>query len=272
MNDAERRVARFYETVGWKEVGAVTEDARRFEDLRDCARRYISRCRLRVLRHIPARGELLLDMASGPVQYPEYLEYSRHFAKRYCVDFSAEALARARERLGEHGVYLHGSFFDLELPADTFDCAVSLHTIYHMDRNRQEEAVRKLLRLVKPGRPVIVVYSNPDSLPARLRRSHPAGALRRLLARHAPAADPDRADGLYFFQHPNRWWLRFADQADIEIRPWRSLGSEDQKRLIPDSRLGTAMLDTLFRLEDRFPRFFAAHFQYIMVVLTRRAV
>jgi hypothetical protein len=70
MNEMERRVAQFYNTVGWTDDGSVTEDARRFEDLRPAAARYLSRCRLRVLRRIPPGGEALLDMASSPFQYP----------------------------------------------------------------------------------------------------------------------------------------------------------------------------------------------------------
>jgi SAM-dependent methyltransferase len=223
----------------------------------------VSACRRRVLRHIPARGDALLDMASGPVQYPEYIEYSRNFNKRWCVDLSRDALDQARSRLGEHGVYLHGSFFDLDIPRDYFDCAVSLHTIYHMDAARQEEAVRKLLGSVKPGAPVIVVYSNPDNLLARLRK------LSRRLRRGSP--DVVGAEGgLYFFPHPNAWWHRFADTASVAILPWRSLASDDQKRLIPDSPIGERLLKWLYRLEDRLPRFFATHFQYIMIVLTRK--
>ena len=58
--DAEARVAEFYGTVGWESEGAVTEDARRWEDLRQHAASYVSRCRLRVTNHIPERGRCLL--------------------------------------------------------------------------------------------------------------------------------------------------------------------------------------------------------------------
>jgi len=169
-NAAEDRVLEFYSKGGWEEEFGVTEDARRFEDLRDCARDYVSRCRLRVMHHIPATGDKILDMASGPIQFPEYLEFSRNFAKRYCVDLSSQALESAEKKLGEHGVYLRGSFFDLELAPDMFDCAISLHTIYHIDRDLQEKAVRKLIAVCKPGAPLVVVYSNPDSLLRRLGR------------------------------------------------------------------------------------------------------
>lgn len=264
---AEQRVAEFYNTVGWAETDGVTEDARQWEDLRPAARDYVSRCRLRVLEHIPPGGDKFLDMASGPIQYPEYLAYSRAYRRRYCVDLSAEALARARERIGEHGVYLCGSFFDMDLPDDTFDCTVSLHTIYHMDADRQEEAVRKLLRVTRPGRPVIIVYSNPDAVSPTLKTLIPFRGTFRSLRRRRRR----RRDGLYFHAHPLAWWNRFSDAAELRILPWRSFTARDQKRWFPDNGIGRWMFATLYRLEDRYPDFFVRRFRYPMIILRKRA-
>jgi ubiquinone/menaquinone biosynthesis C-methylase UbiE len=261
-NEAEDRVRAFYSTVGWKEECGVTEDTRLFEDLRECARDYVSKCRLRVLRHIPSAGENMLDMASGPIPYPEYLEYSRSFIKRYCVDLSSEALESAKRKLGEHGVYLCGSFFDMELASDTFDCAISLHTIYHIDRDLQEQAVRKLIRVCKPGAPIVIVYSNPDALLPRFKR--------RLRPSKAVDNNVGRETGLYFFAHPNAWWNRFNDEADVRTYPCRSFDSGDQKRLIPANRIGSAIFSLLYASEDAFPRLFVKYFQYPMIVLTKR--
>ena len=259
-DETEQVVARFYNDIGWKTTEGVTEDARLWEDLRACAREYVSKCRLRVLNHVPAGGDYLLDLGSGPIQYPEYLAYSRGFQKRYCVDLSEAALDQAREKIGDHGVYLLGSFFDMVLGQDFFDCAISLHVIYHMDKDMQEEAVRKLLHVTKPGKPVIVVYSNPDTLIHNLKA--PFRLLRKRMGGEAPA--------FYFYAHPLGWWRRFEDMADVAVYPWRSFSSADQRRLIPDNRLGKMMLAMLFRLEQRAPRFFARYFQYQMIVLTKK--
>jgi hypothetical protein len=62
MDNAEKRVSKFYNTVGWKTNDEITEDARRFEDLREHAKEYVSKCRLRVLSHIPENGENILDI------------------------------------------------------------------------------------------------------------------------------------------------------------------------------------------------------------------
>jgi hypothetical protein len=55
-NKAEEIVSKFYNEKGWNVVEGVTEDAKRWEDLREYAQEYVSKCRLRVLRHIPEKG------------------------------------------------------------------------------------------------------------------------------------------------------------------------------------------------------------------------
>jgi ubiquinone/menaquinone biosynthesis C-methylase UbiE len=268
-SDAEEKVKKFYNTIGWQTEGKITEDARRSEDLRENAKQYVSKCRLRVLKYIPSNGENILDMASGPIQYKEYLEYSRNFKKRYCIDLSKKALDDAKKKIGNHGVFLCGSFFNIFLKENFFDCAISLHTIYHIDKDKQEEAVRKLIRVTKPGSPVIIVYSNPHTiiryflLPLHLLR-----IIKKLLGKIKK--DKEKEPYLYFFAHPIRWWDRFRNLADIQILPWRSFGSSHQKGLIPNNKFGKKMFNILFNIEEKFPDFFVKYFQYPMIVLMKR--
>lgn len=262
MDHAEKSLSRFYNSVGWE--GEITEDAKIWEDLRDYTQEYASKSRLRVLRHIPPSGNNILDMASGPIQYKEYLEYSKNFKKRYCVDLSLVALEKAKERIGDRGVFLHGNFLDIPIEENLFDCAVSLHTIYHIDQGRQEEAVRKLLYATKPGRPVIIVYSNPKSFASLL--TLPLHWLKRLMRRQGKgSADSD----LYFYVHPIQWWSRFSNSASVQIVPWRSFSSETQKVLIPNNIIGKKMLAMLFALEELCPAIFARYARYPMIILTK---
>ena len=271
IDNAEERVSKFYNTVGWETEGKITEDARRWEDLREHAKEYVSKCRLRVLRHIPENGVNILDMASGPIQYKEYLEYSKNFKKRYCVDLSSRALEDAQKQIGDHGVFLRGSFLNVPLEENFFDCAVSLHTIYHIDKGKQEEAVRKLIYVTKPGQPIIIVYSNPNTfvsflrLPFRLLRR-----AKRVLTKPEVKREREGGLSLYFHAHPIEWWNRFNDIAIVKILPWRSFDSSTQKKSIPNNTIGRKMFDVLFNLEERFPDFFVKHFQYPMVILTKR--
>lgn len=264
-SDAKHIVEKFYDEIGWQTYEGITEDARRFEDLRRCASEYVSKCRLRVLRHIPKSGENMIDMASGPIQYPEYLEYSKGFKKRYCVDLSAKALSDAKNKISEHGIFIHGNFLNIPLQEDFFDCAISLHTIYHIEKHMQEAAVTKLLKITKPGQPVIIVYSNPKTLLSRV--AAPARWAKRKIKSLIQSSEKQ---SLYFFAHPIEWWDRFRETADIQIYPWRTFDTKSQKILIPDNGFGKKILEMLFSAEDRFPMFFAKYFQYPMIVLRKK--
>jgi len=255
--EVEDQVRDFYDERGWQaDTAGQTADAQLWEDLRPCAAEYVSACRRKVLAFLPQSGDYMLDAGSGPIQYPEYLEYSRGFVKRVCVDLSQRALDEARAKLGERGEYVRASLLELPFPDDRFDALVSLHTIYHIEQDRQEHAVRELLRVLKPGARAVVVYANPDRLTARLKR------LARRAAR--PAQGP-----IYFHAHPLSWWKRFSDEAAIEILPWRSLNANESRRLIPDNALGASMFRALLAFERALPRWATQMGCYPMIVLTK---
>jgi SAM-dependent methyltransferase len=260
--DVEDQVRDFYDQKGWQAEATgpdtVYADAGLWEDLRPCAAEYVSSCRRKVLGFLPTHGELLLDAGSGPIQYPEYLEYSAGFAKRVCVDLSQRALDEARAKLGDRGEYVRASLLDLPFPDDHFDASVSLHTIYHVEKDQQERAMRELLRVLKPDARAVVVYANPDRLAARLKR----------LARRRPNST---SAPIYFFAHPLRWWERFSDDAGVEIVPWRFLNANESRRLIPDNAIGVGMFRALLAFERAFPSRATRWGCYPMIVLTKHA-
>ena len=272
-SNAEEKASNFYNSIGWETSEGISEDARRWEDLREYAQEYVSKCRLRICEHIPNHGDFILDMASGPLQYKEYLEYSKNFQKRYCIDLSSKALEDAKKKIGDHGVFLQGSFFDIPLDKNFFDCAISLHTILHIDKDKQEEAVRKLVEVTKPGKPIVIVYGNPRTYVKAFKKLKKIRKkLKGLFKQHRK---PDKSvkkceSALYGYHYPLSWWQRFSDIAEIKIMPWRSFDSITQKRLFPNNKLGKKMLTLLFLLEDKFPNFFVKHFQYPMIILTKK--
>ncbi len=256
---AEENVRNFYDGKGWDaDAAGTTSDAQLWEDLRPCARAYVAACRLKLLEFLPASGELFLDAASGPIQYPEYLEYSRGFKKRVCVDLSQKALDSARQKLGDHGEYVQASILELPFPDAHFDAVVSLHTIYHIAREQQEAAVRQLIRVTKPGHRIVIVYSNPDRLLAVVKR--------KLSGRAGVASEP-----LYFHAHDLKWWSRFSDTSQVELHPWRALTAQDSKRLIPDNFLGKLAFRSLLAFEKLFPGVATRLGAYPVVVLTRKS-
>lgn len=253
----EDQVRDFYDERGWgADASGTSADARLWEDLRPCAAEYVSACRRKVLEFLPPRGERILDAGSGPIQYPEYLEYSSGFAKRVCVDLSARALEEARKKLGDRGDYVQASLLELPFPDGHFDAVVSLHTIYHIESEQQEAAVRELVRVLKPGAVAVIVYANPGRLAARLIR----------LARRRRGPEPGP---IYFFAHPLSWWKRFVDEADVELAPWRSLNANESRKLIPDNGLGGRMFRAVLSFEKAFPRVATRWGCYPIIVLTK---
>lgn len=275
MPSAEELLSQYYNNEGWNEIDGFTEDARKDEDLRGIAQEYISKSRLRILKYIPRMGQKIIDLGSGPIQYPEYLSYSKNFKKRYCIDLSKKALEKAKEKLGDHGVYLHGSFFDIDLPKNHFDCAITLHCIYHIEYSKQEEAIRKLLSLLKPGKPLVVVYSNPFSfeqilfMPLRICLKLIKYLINSIRINIFKKEIKNKRK-FYFKPHSIFWWKRFSDECFIKIKPMRTFSARMQKIVFPDNSLGRKMFKILYYLEEKFPKFFVFFGTYPILILTKR--
>lgn len=258
--ETEAKVRQFYEAEGWKATGpeGASRDAALWEDLRPTSADYVRACRRRLLGHIPVSGERFIDAASGPIQYPEYLEYSWCYTKRICVDISLNALKQAQEKLGEAGEYLHASILDLPLPDNSIDAGVSLHTIYHIPAEQQEAAVRQLIRVIKPGKPLLVVYANPDRILARIKR-------------WVTGKRPDpKAGPIYYHAHSLDWWQRFHDSCEVSILPWRSLTAKDMHFFFPGNFLGRWMLALVYRWERAFPNWAVNWGAYPLILLSKR--
>jgi len=260
----EESLRDFYDSRGWKSEHGVSRDAALWEDTRDCARSYVSACRWRICDYLPKEGAVFIDAASGPIQYPEYLEYSRGFTKRVCVDLSEEALKQAEAKLGDRGEYVKCSILDLPFPDAYADASVSLHTIYHIEASAQEAAVRQLLRVTKRGQPLLVVYANPDRLSSRLARAA------RAIRRYFPGGRGVAAGEVYYHAHPLSWWKRFSDVADVNIVTWRTLTAKVSRLLVPDNAFGAFLLRVLFSVESAFPHAMLPFAAYPMIVLRKK--
>ncbi len=150
-SEIKRQVREFYDQVGWQEVSEGLYQNAHYEDLRPVSREYIHRCHLRILRHLNPNGRLILDAGSGPIQYPEYLEYSRGYHYRVCADISMVALQEARKRIGERGLFVVADIANLPFKPECFDAVISLHAIHHMPPEEHKRAFQELYRLLKPG-------------------------------------------------------------------------------------------------------------------------
>lgn len=251
-----KSVHRFYNSIGWKKNRKHFIDANISEDLRFYSRDYVSKCRKRLLRYIPKKGKNILDFASGPIQYKEYLSYSKNFNYRHCVDFSRDAIKFAKLKIGKKGKFYCNDFLRIKFKKNYFDCILSLHTIYHIHKSKQKKAIKKLISISKTNSPIVIVYSNPNTIIDKI----------KLLISYKRSKRND----YYFYSHPISWWKQFEVDANVEFYPWRSFSSTHQKFLIPNNFLAKKILEILFYLEDNFTHYFIRNFQYYTVVLKKK--
>jgi len=285
-SEIKREVQQFYDQYGWQQIGQGLYQNSRYEDLRPVSDAYVRRCRERVSHYLPRGGHLILDGGSGPIQYPEYEEYSRGFDHRVCLDISSLALKEARSRIGDHGFYVVGDLANLPFKNDVFKATISMHVIYHLPMEDQESAFREFFRTLIPGGNAVVIYSwGEHSLLMRL-ASGPialAGWLLRLYSRLRFGKDRpmqikgQKIDehtqelltkpGLYSFKHDHRWLrAKVGDLPGFEIRVWRTVSSGFLRALVHRQFFGRSWLRLLFWLEEKFPNFLGRVGQYPMVL------
>ena len=162
------QVREFYDQVGWQEISNGLYQNARYEDLRPVSQEYIHSCHMRVLQHLPPQGSFLLDAGSGPIQYPEYVEYSRGYDKRVCADISIVALDEARNRIGDHGLFVVADLANLPFKDAAFDAVVTLHAIHHLPETEHAQAFDGLYRTMTPGASAVVVNGWDESTFSRL--------------------------------------------------------------------------------------------------------
>jgi ubiquinone/menaquinone biosynthesis C-methylase UbiE len=301
MTEVKREVRQFYDQVGWQLVSDDVYQNARYEDLRPVSREYIHRCHLRVARNLKPSGQLLLDAGSGPIQYPEYLEYSKGYGHRVCADISITALREARKRIEDHGLYVVCDIANLPFRPNAFDGVVSLHTIHHIPEGEHRQAYNELYRVLEPECSAVVVNGWPYSrlmnvadpfirLSNRMR-----GIIRRLSgsrdsgsknsrSRNSPPqrmnkqtqmAAHKRENGKpkgTFTERNDVVWVKHqvGSSMPVEILVWRSVSVRFLRSLIHPRTGGRWWLRLLFWIEERFPHFFGEQGQYPLIVIHKR--
>jgi len=269
--NTKRHVREFYDQVGWQQVSEGVYQNARYEDLRPVAREYIQNCHARISSHIAPRGRFFLDAGSGPIQYPAYLEYSKGYQKRVCADISIQALREARKRIAQHGFFVVADIAQLPFKAESFDGAVSLHTIHHLPVEEHIPAYLQVHRTLTTGASAVLVNGWHLPLvgrileaPIRLRKG-----LRQIRKRRRK--DQGARDGTFVRKY-NAAWLKkeLGQYMPVEILVWRSISVMVLRTYIHASFGGRALLRMLYLLEDCFPRFFGSYGQYPMVVIRKK--
>jgi SAM-dependent methyltransferase len=264
---AQQEVRDFYESTGWEYVGEVSQDALINENLTHVASEYVSKVRLRIRENIGS-GKAILDVGSGPIQYPEYLAYSDNFETRVCVDLSKKALEIAKKRIGEKGRTVEGDFLKLpQFPEAPFDGAALINVLYHVEKSNQNLLVRKILDNLNQGSRLVVVYSDAGTLSARL-----TGAslrMKRLVKGIWEEGNSSKNENpIYFYRHRSQFWRQFEDVSRIEIRAWRTFSPPLEKLFFKKMFFGRYFLRILYKLEKI--NFWAKIAEYQLIVITKK--
>jgi len=273
MSDSKQQVREFYDEIGWQQEADGNYQNARYEDLRPVSAEYIQRTRLRVNNGLVPTGDILLDAGSGPVQYDEYLSYSKGYQKRLCLDISIQALREARERIGAHGLFVVGDLANLPFMANAFDGEVSMHAIHHLALEEHPRAYSELYRVLKPGRSAVIVNGWHEPLLSRL--AEPLiGLMRRMSGKSAKKKknwlDESDPSGTFVRKMTPEWLEReIGSRMPLEIRPWRSMSTRLLRWFVHPKLGGKIFLRFVFWAEDVFPVFFGENGQYPLIIIRK---
>lgn len=279
----KQQVRQFYDQVGWQQIGEGVYQNARFEDLRPVSQEYIHKCHLRVGKHLSPSGDYFLDAGSGPIQYPEYLEYSKGYQTRVCADISMVALKEARQRIGNRqeggqGLFVVADVANLPFADQVFDGVVSLHTIHHLPSNEHKQAFLELFRVLGVSRTAVVVNGWESSTISKLFVS-PVKWLRRIqkrvtrrLGNRPQQPSVHKGDAVStFVNKQNAGWLKneVGTLIPLNIYVWRTLSVRFLKAYIHPRLGGRWLLRQLYQVEERFPQFMGEHGLYPLIVLEK---
>lgn len=288
--EIKQQVRQFYDQIGWQVAGDGFYQNARYEDLRPVSREYIHRCHLRVARHLNPEGIYFLDAGSGPIQYPEYLEYSRSYQARVCADISIIALQEARQRIGDrlyggHGLFVVADVANLPFKPGIFDAIVSLHTIHHLPESEHRQAYSELYRVLAPRSAAVVVngWADPPLMRffvAPLRWKKQVRSKSRRMSGEAPlpikmkngktSLNGSKPKGT-FINKNNAAWMKqeIGSSIPLEILVWRSISVNFLRTFIHQRLGGRWFLRLLFWMEERFPHYFGEKGQYPLIVIRK---
>lgn len=277
-------VRNFYDRVGWQQVSDGVYQNARYEDLRPVSHEYISRCHMRVKRHLPASGKYLLDAGSGPIQYPEYLTYSEDFNYRVCLDLSIVALQEARKRIGDKGLFVVADVAHLPFAPESMEGLVSLHTLHHLPLSQQKLAYLELYRVLAAGGSGVIVNGWTQSelmekwrwlvrLMERIMqrisgRKEPAVPKAEPRARKVVEETATEPQGTYIEKLDADWLKRFlSKEMRFAIYVWRSVNVRFMRAVIHEKLAGRQILRWLYRQEEKNPVYYGEKGQYPLIVI-----
>ena len=259
-NSVENRIRRFYDEEGWTQ-----DDAGRLKDTASWGhtkagyREFSLVMTERIAAMFSEGGDFFLNCGCGPFT-ASAMAYSASCERRICADLSMRALQLCREKFGDDGVYVCTSMVGLGLKDDVSDGTLCEHALYHVDQALQEAAVRHMIRVTKPGKPLVIIYSNPLSPVNIMEGLYRWSRLNRL---HG-------GGNLYFFRYRLKWWRKFEDSCEVEIRAFDPISARQAKILLPTAAFSRLFFRWCGWLGERYPRVAKHLWAYPVIILKKR--
>jgi SAM-dependent methyltransferase len=193
--DYSKSVRQFYDTYGWRtEKG----QAQYLNDLRygppKTSLRDEKGCEARYWKYFEDGGRFFLDAGCGAKPIPQI---GHKFERHVCVDLSLVGLTEARQKLGEHGLYVVADLTALPFKDQVFDGVVASYCLYLMQKDSQVSALKQFYRVIKMNKTILVFSVAKNSVISITHRVGKALVKAfRLLSRLFPGRSQSRVNAL----------------------------------------------------------------------------
>lgn len=219
-------VKEYYDKIGWKKEKGKYVDTLTFTS--DKGAKYKKACNDR-LREMIGETEILLDVACGA------MPFDSNAKKQICMDFSITAVKEAKLNKPD-GLFVLGDITNLPIKDNSVTDTISLHTIYHVHKDKQERSTEEIRRVSK--KKCYIIYNagkhatlvNILTLPLQLWN----WSEKRI--------NPNSKRKLYFYAHDYKWLEKFG-----KLETYRLLNENGIK-------LYSIFLGMIAKIEKYFPK------------------
>lgn len=137
----------YYDKIGWKKQKGKYVDTLTFTSSKGAKYKRLVNERL---RNMIGEKDSLLDIACGAVPFNSKAK------KQICIDFSITAIKEAKQNRPD-GLFVLGDITNIPLKDNSVTDTISLHTIYHIDKDKQSRAIEEIRRVSQ--RKCFVIYN-----------------------------------------------------------------------------------------------------------------
>lgn len=101
---------------------------------------------------VPEVAEKLLDLGVGTGLELDYIFRKMPDVRVVAIDLTREMLDALQQKHGDKNVdIICGDYFEIDLGRDTYDCAVSVESLHHFEKDKKTELYRRVRECLREG-------------------------------------------------------------------------------------------------------------------------